>query len=128
MTEKGVPPQSSQRTVAFWTSVNQTNLLLLFGTYIHNDTSFLVARNTGVAQGDGKGGDMKGETNSALLHAFSGKGQIAPLGKLLYLRCGMSHGERACVDWGFGCCSRVERNLSLTLETVSELARAHDDR
>ena len=76
----------------------------------------------------GRGGDTKGETrNSALLHAFSGKGQITPPGKMLYLRCGLSHGERACVDGGLGCCGRVERDLSLTLEMVPELMRTHKD-
>lgn len=49
----------------------------------------------------GGGGDTKGEMrNSALLHELGGKGQIILLGKLLHLRCGLSHGERACVDGG----------------------------
>lgn len=98
MTEKGVPPQSSQRTVAFWTSVYQTNLLLLFGTYIHDDTSFLVARNTSVAQGDGKRRGHEGrDEEHRLASCIQWKGSDSTAGQAVVL-------EMWNVPWGEGMC------------------------
>lgn len=91
--------------------------------------SFFVAGAPGSAWEDGKRRGHEGERRtSALLHAFRGKGQRILLGRLLHLRCGLSHGERARMDGGLGYCCRVARDLSLTLETGPELMRAHEDR